>query len=349
MLKIPIRLKSPKGPSKIKLKSSYLERQKLIGELLALEPQKRGHSQKLKALREQLLVEHQNICFGALCKGQIHSLELFRKKCNTCKKCHNKIKKDSYNKNNGNIYQRYRYLLKYGKSCEICGCSDPILLDFDHLDQNNKTSDISQISNLRKLSDEVTKTRILCVFCHRLHTQYQLGFTNANPKRKFINESKLSIGKCQLCNKKVTPETTCCFDFDHIIPANKLLSVSQMASNNYSIDKIKNEIGKCQLLCCLCHRKKTAQQLNYPEHHKIKIKLKKQINKCTDCGIEIDKSAIRCVSCNSINNRIIKNRPSLEQINLDYDNLKSWIKVGKKYNVSDNVIRKWIKAYNKVI
>ena len=44
--------------------------------------------------------------------------------------------------------------------------------------------------------------------------------------------------------------------------------------------------------------------------------------------------------------RKIKNRPSYEQLKKDLKN-SSYVQVGKKYNVSDNCIRKWLKTYKK--
>ena len=43
------------------------------------------------------------------------------------------------------------------------------------------------------------------------------------------------------------------------------------------------------------------------------------------------------------------NRPSLEQLKKDIVELKSMVKVGHKYNVSDNAIRKWIANYEKLL
>jgi transposase-like protein len=42
------------------------------------------------------------------------------------------------------------------------------------------------------------------------------------------------------------------------------------------------------------------------------------------------------------------NRPSLEQLELDLRD-SSFVQVGKKYNVSDNTIRSWIKQYRRNI
>ncbi len=74
--------------------------------------------------------------------------------------------------------------------------------------------------------------------------------------------------------------------------------------------------------------------------------------KCTDCNCDIYFTSIRCPQCEN-NKRLktcvesAKDRPSLKQIQEDLINLKSYVQVGKKYGVSDNCIRKWIKSYNK--
>ena len=41
-------------------------------------------------------------------------------------------------------------------------------------------------------------------------------------------------------------------------------------------------------------------------------------------------------------------RPSLEQLQKDIKELGSMVKVGHKYSVSDNAVRKWIKRYDQV-
>ncbi len=70
--------------------------------------------------------------------------------------------------------------------------------------------------------------------------------------------------------------------------------------------------------------------------------------KCIDCNSSISKKATRCPSCASIkfNPRKVENRPSLEQLENDLKEM-SMVAVGKKYKVSDNCIRKWIKMYKR--
>lgn len=64
------------------------------------------------------------------------------------------------------------------KSCEQCGINDPIVLEFDHLDQNTKSFNISDSRgrSWRRVLEEISKCRILCCNCHRKHTAEQLGW-----------------------------------------------------------------------------------------------------------------------------------------------------------------------------
>lgn len=78
---------------------------------------------------------------------------------------------------------------------------------------------------------------------------------------------------------------------------------------------------------------------------------KKEPNKCLDCGNNLSKKQNeRCLTCEN-KNKFIKaceksNRPSLEQLFKDVKEL-NYTQTGKKYGVSDNTIRKWIKIYEK--
>lgn len=72
----------------------------------------------------------------------------------------------------------------------------------------------------------------------------------------------------------------------------------------------------------------------------------KKVHLC-ECGDEIFKDSKSCMKCHSMQQRKV-DRPSLEQLLIDVRNT-NYVLTGKKYGVSDNTIRKWIKQYEKVI
>jgi hypothetical protein len=69
------------------------------------------------------------------------------------------------------------YLLEH--PCEICGESDPVVLEFDHINREEKSKPVSRIisghASWPKVLEEISKCRVLCANCHRRHTYDQLG------------------------------------------------------------------------------------------------------------------------------------------------------------------------------
>lgn len=51
-------------------------------------------------------------------------------------------------------------------------------------------------------------------------------------------------------------------EFDHIDPSAKTASISEMISS-YTWRRIKQEIGKCEVRCANCHRRRTAKQFGW--------------------------------------------------------------------------------------
>lgn len=105
------------------------------------------------------------------------------KKQNICKTCHSQYVQSHYNANKG-IYtqravesgKRYRdrnadYVkeVKQNASCVQCGESHPAVLDFHHIDANEKDFEISRIGSgsFESLLEELQKCIILCSNCHR--------------------------------------------------------------------------------------------------------------------------------------------------------------------------------------
>lgn len=63
---------------------------------------------------------------------------------------------------------------KASSGCKICGINNPVVLEFDHRDSENKSFDISQgVSNgygWERLLSEMDKCDVLCANCHRIKT-----------------------------------------------------------------------------------------------------------------------------------------------------------------------------------
>lgn len=81
----------------------------------------------------------------------------------------------------------------------------------------------------------------------------------------------------------------------------------------------------------------------------IKEEKQPQLKSCVDCQTNIFLTSTRCNECNNkyklkvaINTT---NRPSLQQLQQDLKDLRYYVKVAEKYNVSDNTIRKWINKH----
>lgn len=66
---------------------------------------------------------------------------------------------------------------------------------------------------------------------------------------------------------------------------------------------------------------------------------------CVTCGVNfVSKKGGRCTECAKIATRKAE-RPSREELK-DMIRTESFLSLGKKFNVSDNAIRKWCKGYN---
>lgn len=69
----------------------------------------------------------------------------------------------------------------------------------------------------------------------------------------------------------------------------------------------------------------------------------KNKEKTCSCGNLIRSESDSCKKCSSIKIRKVKERPSYDTLRKDVSTL-GYVKTGKKYGVSDNAIRKWLKV-----
>ena len=70
-------------------------------------------------------------------------------------------------------------------------------------------------------------------------------------KKEQINQYKMTVG-CAHCGYKDNPDI---LHFHHLDPSTKIANVSRMVGKNHSMEKIKQEMDKCILLCITCHHK----------------------------------------------------------------------------------------------
>jgi hypothetical protein len=82
---------------------------------------------------------------------------------------------------------------------------------------------------------------------------------NRQRNTNFINRVKLKFG-CKFCGYK---EHSQALQFDHINKKEKYENISILKGKCVSINTLKEEMRKCQILCANCHAVKTYQNRDY--------------------------------------------------------------------------------------
>lgn len=84
------------------------------------------------------------------------------------------------------------------------------------------------------------------------HQNKEQYYRRNNRKNQELREYLLSEKEkgCSLCGERCIP----CLEFHHVDPESKDMSVSQMI-NYGNLNRLKEEMSKCVLLCANCHRK----------------------------------------------------------------------------------------------
>lgn len=84
---------------------------------------------------------------------------------------------------------------------------------------------------------------------------------NKKLNRDFVFDY-LKNNPCKMCGES----DILVLEFDHL--DNKKNNISEMISGGHSLDSLKKEIEKCQVLCANCHRRKTAIEQNHYRYKK---------------------------------------------------------------------------------
>jgi hypothetical protein len=77
--------------------------------------------------------------------------------------------------------KRHIQMLEFlnGKSCKDCNTADTRVLEFDHLPEHEKTSDIGRMLcsgwSWKRILKEIAKCDIVCANCHRIRTYERMN------------------------------------------------------------------------------------------------------------------------------------------------------------------------------
>jgi hypothetical protein len=175
------------------------------------------------------------------------------------------------------LAQKLRELRQYqlqvkSRGCQICGWTGhPEALDFAHLspsskkrDRRGRTVGPSRFRSKTEFKKEERVMRVLCAVCHQLETGTIPTPSEHPAKRKlreYVEAEKTKRKCCADCRLRVTHDAPFrCFDFDHLpqFPKVETISNMQLKPQSFTLDHIRTEISKCDLVCKRCHRIRTA-------------------------------------------------------------------------------------------
>src|SRR5262249_43971664 len=111
-----------------------------------------------------------------------------------CRGCSRELIRDHYRRNVGYYIAKARarnaitrqafherilaYLAEH--PCVDCGQTDPVVLDFDHVDRATKSSDVGKMMkecwSWTAIEAEIEKCEVRCANCHRRRTAAQFGW-----------------------------------------------------------------------------------------------------------------------------------------------------------------------------
>lgn len=156
-------------------------------------------------------------------------------------------------------------------------------------------------------------------------------------------------GKCVCCGYN---KHTSALELHHLNPSNKMFSFGGIRARPKSWDSIVQELRKCVMVCCLCHREIEAGvrilpsvystfDETYASYEKAKPRAQ-----CPLCKIEFVRNTTRQIYCSSICSSIKRRKVHRPTDLNEVHNLLSTMSVeavGRHYGVTGNSIRKWIK------
>ncbi len=150
-------------------------------------------------------------------------------------------------------------------------------------------------------------------------------------------------GKCTICGYD---KVISALDYHHVDPKSKDSMLSTAMRNGYAWKRVVEEARKCTLVCCRCHREIHAGVTKLPKNHAkfneeysdiIKLK-EREYDVCPMCNGEKLKLRDFCSSeCSSLNQtKFVVTKNELKEL----VSTTPFTRIGEKFGVSDNAIRK---------
>lgn len=179
--------------------------------------------------------------------------------------------------------------------------------------------------------------------------------SNTENVKAFIKRRKANLitvfdSKCCICGWDAYQEG---LEFHHVNPKEKEFGICASNAVTKALDKQLAEMRKCILVCANCHRGIHQGYIQIPENwqslfneetanklqNELKLTRQGKMHLCPQCGKTISKDAELCVDCwNKKQRQVVRpNRDTLKQL----IRTTPFTKIGEKYGVSDNAIRKW--------
>jgi hypothetical protein len=151
--------------------------------------------------------------------------------------------------------------------CLDCGKVDPIVLEFDHV--GTKRADVSTLvrRGVREpvLLAEIARCEVVCANCHRRRTARRGRWRRLQPD----GGNRSSRSKAHARNLRTALEAlaasgcvdcgesdVCVLDFDHV--GEKTATITQLVRREASLQRLRDEIARCEVRCANCHRRRTA-------------------------------------------------------------------------------------------
>jgi hypothetical protein len=173
-----------------------------------------------------------------------------------------------------------------------------------------------------------------CKTCHNTYTAQRWK----DRKRKAI---VLMGGECQDCGYQKCSDA---LHFHHLDPRTKEHKVCEVFRKEWKT--IVMELKKCILLCSNCHIERHSVDGSCENSGKDNPRLNyefKPTGTCPVCNNHVFGTIYCGINCSSRARRKTK-RPGRNKLKEEIKTM-SWLAIGRKYNVSDNAVRKWARSY----